>query len=53
MRHRLDRILHAVQEEGRQPRLSGAVHADAIMDRIVHNAVWVDMGEADMRQCRG
>lgn len=35
------------------PRLSGGVHADAIMDRIVHNAVWVDMGEANMRQRRG
>lgn len=35
------------------PRLGGGVHADAIMDRIVHNAVWVDMGEADMRQRRG
>ena len=23
------------------PRLGGGVHADAIMDRIVHNAVWV------------
>lgn len=35
------------------PRLGGEVHADAIMDRIVHNAVWVDMGEANMRQRRG
>lgn len=35
------------------PRLGGGVHADAIMDRIVHNAVWVDMGEANMRQRRG
>ena len=34
-------------------RLGGGVHADAIMDRIVHNAVWVDMGEANMRQRRG
>lgn len=35
------------------PRLGGGVHADAIMDRIVHNAVWVDMGETNMRQRRG
>ena len=35
-----------------QSRLGGGVHADAIMDRIVHNAVWVDMGEANMRQRR-
>lgn len=26
-------------------RFSGGVHADAIMDRIVHNAVWLYMGE--------
>ena len=31
----------------------GGVHADAIMGRIVHNATWVDMGEANMRQRRG
>ena len=35
------------------PRLGGGVHADAIMDRIARNAVWVDMGEANMRQRRG
>ena len=35
------------------PRLGCGVHADAIVDRIVHNAVWVDMGEANMRQRRG
>lgn len=26
------------------------VHADAIMDRIVHNAAWVEMGDMNMRQ---
>ena len=31
-------------------RLGGGVHADAIMDRIVHNATWADMGETNMRQ---
>ena len=36
-----------------RPRLGGGVHADAIMDRIVHNAVLVDMEEANMRQRRG
>lgn len=35
------------------PRLGGGVHADAIIDRIVHNATWVDMGEANMRQRSG
>lgn len=28
----------------------GGVHADAIMDRIVHNAVWLYMGEENMRK---
>lgn len=31
-------------------RLGGSVHADAIMDRIVHNAVWLYMGEGNMRE---
>ena len=30
-------------------RLGGGVHADAIMDRIVHGAAWVGMGEMSMR----
>lgn len=30
-------------------RLRGGVHADAIMDRIVHTAVWLEPGEANMR----
>jgi hypothetical protein len=25
-------------------RLGGGVHADAIMDRIVHNAMWINTG---------
>jgi len=31
-------------------RLGGGVHADAIMDRIVHNAVWVESGKMNMRE---
>jgi DNA replication protein DnaC len=31
-------------------RLGGDVHADAIMDRIVHNNVWVDAGNLNMRK---
>ena len=34
-------------------RLGGGVHADAITGRIVHNAVWVEMGETDTRQRLG
>lgn len=33
-------------------RLGGGAHAAAIMDRIAHNATWVDMGEANMRRRR-
>lgn len=28
----------------------GGVPADAFMDRIVHNAIWVHMGETNKRQ---
>lgn len=31
-------------------RLGGGVHADAIMDRIVHNAVWIETGSMNMRE---
>lgn len=31
-------------------RLGGGVHADAIMDRIVHNATWINTGEVNMRE---
>jgi DNA replication protein DnaC len=33
-------------------RLGGGVHADAIMDRIVYNAVWVETGTMNMREYR-
>ncbi|AZL05764.1 ATP-binding protein [Brevibacterium aurantiacum] len=31
-------------------RLGSGVHADAIMDRIVHNTVWVETGSHNMRE---
>jgi DNA replication protein DnaC len=31
-------------------RLGGGIHADSIMDRIVHNAVWVETGGMNMRE---
>ncbi len=31
-------------------RLGGGVHADAMMDRIVHNAAWIFTGNLNMRQ---
>jgi DNA replication protein DnaC len=33
-----------------QPRLGCGVHADAIIDRIVHNTIWVESGPHNMRQ---
>ena len=29
------------------------MHADAIMDRIVHGTAWVEMGELNMRRKLG
>lgn len=34
-------------------RLGADVRADAITDRIVHNTVWVDMGDFNMRKKLG
>lgn len=31
-------------------RLGGAVHADAIMDRVVHNTTWIETGTFNMRE---
>lgn len=31
-------------------RLGGGVYADSIMDRIVHNAVWIETGSVNMRE---
>ena len=31
-------------------RLGGAIHADAIMDRIIHNATWIKTGKMNMRE---
>ncbi|AXE38839.1 ATP-binding protein [Acidipropionibacterium virtanenii] len=31
-------------------RLGGGVHADAILDRIVHTAVWINTGQVNMRE---
>ncbi|NMM92818.1 ATP-binding protein [Bifidobacterium oedipodis] len=34
-------------------RLGGDTIADAILDRIVHNTIWIDTGEYNMRQRHG
>jgi DNA replication protein DnaC len=38
------------KKEDWHSRLGGGVHADAIMDRIVHNAVWIYAGNLNMRE---
>lgn len=38
------------RKEDWHSRLGGGVHADAIMDRIVHNAIWVETGTMNMRE---
>ncbi len=37
------------QKKDWHARLRGGVHADAIMDRIVHTATWLESGEIAMR----
>lgn len=38
------------RKEDWHSRLGGGIHADAIMDRIVHNAVWIETGGMNMRE---
>ena len=38
------------RKEDWHTRLGGGVHADAILDRIVHNAVWIETGNLNMRE---
>ena len=38
------------KKEDWHSRLGGGVHAEAIMDRIVHNAVWIYTGNLNMRE---
>lgn len=38
------------QQKDWHHRLGSDVHADAIMDRIVHQAVWIETGDTNMRE---
>lgn len=38
------------QQKDWHQRLGGDVHADAIMDRIVHRTTWVETGDTNMRE---
>jgi DNA replication protein DnaC len=51
-RHNCSSTIFCTQykKEDWHARLGGGVHADAIMDRIVHNAVWVYAGNLNMRE---
>lgn len=31
-------------------RLGSGIHADAIMDRIIHNTIWMETGTFNMRE---
>lgn len=42
--------VHSAERRTGTRGLGGGVHTDAIMDRIVHNAVWLEMGDMNMRQ---
>lgn len=37
-------------QKGWHQRLGSGVHADAIMDRIVHNTIWIETGSYNMRE---
>lgn len=51
-RHDNSSIIFCTQfkKEDWHARLGGGVHADAMMDRIVHNAAWMYTGNLNMRQ---
>lgn len=51
-RHDLTSTIFCTQyrKEDWHARLGGGVHADAILDRIVHNAVWIETGSMNMRE---
>ena len=38
------------QQKDWHQRLGAGVHADAIMDRIVHNTIWIETGTYNMRE---
>lgn len=38
------------QQKDWHVRLGAGVHADAIMDRIVHNTIWIETGTYNMRE---
>jgi DNA replication protein DnaC len=40
------------KKEDWHTRLGGEVHADAIMDRIVHNTIWIYSGNLNMREVK-
>lgn len=51
-RHDTGSTLFATQypQKDWHQRLGGGTHADAIMDRIVHNTTWIETGDYNMRE---
>lgn len=55
LRHGLSSTIFCTRyrSKGWHARLGGVVHAEAIMDRIVHGTVWLEMGDVSMRDIYG
>ncbi len=49
-RRDLDGVRTQYAKKDWHQRLGGGVHADAIMDRIVHNTLWIETGDVNMRE---
>ncbi|WP_279628315.1 MULTISPECIES: hypothetical protein [Cryobacterium] len=37
-------------QKGWHQRLGSGVHANALMDRIIHNTIWIETGDTNMRE---
>ncbi|MFR7749489.1 MAG: hypothetical protein ACLU1W_01305 [Collinsella sp.] len=53
LRFVLDRLCTQYRPKNRHARLGGGLHAEAIMDRIVHGTVWLETGDVNMRDIYG
>jgi len=50
LRGDINSVPHQYSQKAWHQRLGSGVHADAIMDRIIHNAIWVETGNYNMRE---
>jgi hypothetical protein len=49
LRQHLDSVLHPARQDWPE-RLGSDVHADAIIDRIVHHTIWIETGGTNIRE---